>query len=540
MVARRLALTTAIAVALLAVSGAGGAGAQTPKRGGTLVFGFPSPEPACLNVLDGRCHNGNSLAAIASAVLESPYSFGLDLAPQPKLVSRVDVRTKRPFTLTYHIRPKARWSDGVPVSAQDFLFTLRAIRRYAENDMLHDAVRSAKAIDRKTLRVVLRPRVAGWRELFGFVLPAHALRGVDLARIWSDRIDNPKTGSPIGSGPFLVEGWNRGRELVLRRNPRYWGPHVAHLDRIVVRFTTSPQERAELLRSGEIDLALGFREEEFLALRREPGLRVGSAAAPGFEHFELRLGPGGHTALRNKLVRRALAYGIDRIALVRQVYGAVAPAHPWLDSAVFLTQSRYYEPSWKEYRYRPAFARRLLEQAGCRRSDDGFYRCDGERLSLRFMTVGGIGSRQRTLEIAQRQLREVGVDVQTVYGSAGALLGLGGALARGEFDVMLFSWVYQPGDTAQLKGIFGCGGPFNFTGYCQRLVTADLDQADRILDARQRARVLARADRRLARDVPMIPLYQFVFVSARSTAVRGYALNTTDALWNAEDWWLDR
>ena len=92
MVARRLALTTAIAVLLLPVSGAGGAGAQTPKRGGTLVFGLPSSEPACLNVLDGRCHNGNSLAGIASAVLESPYSFGLDLAPQPKLVSGVSSR----------------------------------------------------------------------------------------------------------------------------------------------------------------------------------------------------------------------------------------------------------------------------------------------------------------------------------------------------------------------------------------------------------------------------------------------------------------
>jgi peptide/nickel transport system substrate-binding protein len=537
-VARRLILAVALVAALVPVAGAGGAPEQAPKRGGTLVFGLPSPEPACLNVLDDRCHTGTSLASIAGAVLESPFRFGRDLAPQPRLVSSVSFTKRRPFVLTYRIRPEARWSDGVPVTAQDFVFTLQAVRKHATSDTLHDAVRSARAIDPRTLRVVLRPRVAGWRDLFGFVLPAHALRGQDLTRIWSDRIDNPTTGAPIGSGPFVVESWSRGRELVLRRNPRYWGPRTAHLDRIAVRFTTSAQQRAELLRSGEIDIALGFREEEFLTLRREPALRVVARPALGFEHLELRLGPGGHRALRNKLVRRALMYGIDREAVVRHVYGAVAPTHPWLDSAVFLTQSRYYEPSWTQYRRRPAVARQLLGQAGCRRGEDGIYRCDGERLTLRFMTVAGISTRQRTLEIVQRQLRDVGIDVQTVYLPPGPLLGPDGVLERGEFDVMLFSWVYQPGDTTQLKTIFGCGADFNYSGYCQRLVTAGLDEADRILDARQRARVLARVDRQLARDVPMIPLYQFVFVSARSASVRGYVLNPVSALWSAEQWWL--
>jgi len=536
-VARRLALAAALLAALLPVAGAGGADAQAPRRGGTLVFGWPAPEPACLNVLDERCHNGNSLTNIAASIIEAPFEFGSDLQPRARLVSSVSYTRRRPFTLTYRIRPEARWSDGVPVTAQDFIFTLRAIRKYVESDTLHDAVRSAKAIDAKTLRIVLRPRVAGWRRLFSFVLPAHALRGQDLAKVWTDRIDDPRTGAPIGNGPFLVDGWDRGRELVLRKNPNYWG-RPANLDRIVVRFTRSPQERAERLRSGELDIAQGFTENEFVALRRD-GFGVAAKPALGFEHFELRLGPGGHPALRNKLVRRALAYGIDRVALVRQVYGVMASRDAWLDSAVFLSQSRYYEPSWGEYRYRPAEARRLLEQAGCRRGGDGIYRCGEERLTLRFMTNPGLVSRQRTLEIAQQQLREVGVDVQTVFIPSGSLLGPGGILERGEFDVMLFSWVYEPDDTADVKNIFGCGATFNYTGYCQRLVSAELDQADRILDERQRARVLARADRQLARDVPMIPLYQFVFATARSTAVRGYALNTIDVLWNAENWWLE-
>ena len=153
------------------------------------------------------------------------------------------------------------------------------------------------------------------------------------------------------------------------------------------------------------------------------------------------------------------------------------------------------------------------------------------------MTTANVPSRQRTLEILQRQLRGIGVDVEPVYMSPSALFPPAGVLVGGEFDVGLFSWVFGR-DPSDLVDIFGCGAIQNFTGYCQRLVGADLDQADRILDAEQRGRVLNRADRQLARDVPMIPLYQFVYTAARSSRVRGFALSQEEPLWSAEDWWL--
>ena len=68
--------------------------------------------------------------------------------------------------------------------------------------------------------------------------------------------------------------------------------------------------------------------------------------SPGFEQLDIQLGPNAHPALRNKLVRRALAYGIDRTALVRQIWGEIDPSARALDSAVYLTQSRDYEPNW--------------------------------------------------------------------------------------------------------------------------------------------------------------------------------------------------
>ena len=115
---------------------------------------------------------------------------------------------------------------------------------------------------------------------------------------------------------------------------------------------------------------------------------------------------------------------------------------------------------------------------------------------------------------------------------------IGQTLPRGAFDVALFSLTNSP--AASWAGFYGCGGIENYTGYCQRLVTAHLNQADRTLDDRRRARVLNRADRGLASDVPTIPLYQFVVIAAYDTSVRGFRLLPWNPLWNAENWWLDR
>jgi len=387
----------------------------------------------------------------------------------------------------------------------------------------------------------LRSRFAGWRGLFGSIVPRHALAGENLETIWTDRIDNPKTGAAIGSGPFLVERWERGKQITLRRNPRYWGSHSSYLDRLVVRFQVQGTALRDGFRRGELDAASHFPPGFVPELRQEPDLQVlSNQRAAGWDHFEIRIGPGGHPALRNKLVRRALAHGIDRVAIVQQFLRETDRNATQRDSAVFPTQSPHYRRNWQIYDHRPAEARRLLEQAGCRRGADGIYTCAGRRLSLGFVTTFLVGGfRPRVIELVQTQLRQAGVEVVPTFATSNSIFGQ--VLQSGDFDVALFSWIAGP--DASAKPIFGCGGPQNYTGYCQRLVTADLDQAERILDAGQQARVLNRADVQMAKDVPVIPLYQQTqSVALRSTVPNfGLSLNTQiSPLWNAENWWLER
>ena len=533
---RLTTLAAALAVSLLAVSGASGSEAQqTPKRGGTLVYRLFGPDPPCLNVLLTSCDPSGM--SWVEKVLQKPFEVGPDFTFEESLVSRVDFTRTRPFTLTYHIRPAAHWSDGVPVTAQDFIFTLQAIRRHGYQQLrdLHAPVRSARAVDRKTLRVVLRPKFATWRALFGNILPAHALRGSDLTQVWRDRIDDPGTGRPIGSGPFLVERFERGRQIVLRRNPRYWGPHPAYVERLVLRHAVQATDPSPELTSGELDVALVGLTSFVPALRRLPGVRVVAPVTSDYEQLTVQVrGPNAHPALRNKLVRRALAYGIDRTVLARRILGELDPTARGLDSAVHLAQSRYYEPNWSAYRYRPAQARRLLRQAGCRRGADGIFSCGGQRLSLRFVTTAGRPPRAQALTLIQAQLRAAGVEVVPQFAPAGPLFTQ--IIPQGLFDVALFSWFSEPGTSP--VSIFGCGGEQNWTGYCQRLVTAHLNQADRTLDEGAQARVLNRADRGLASDSRSIPLYQSIFPAAYDTSVRNFVFLPWNWTWNAEDWWL--
>jgi peptide/nickel transport system substrate-binding protein len=530
----------ALAAALLAaVLAAGGAGAAAPTRGGSVAF-FAGPEPSCLNPF-GPCGLNPLFLGL---VLEGALKVGPDLRFRPNLVSRVEIVSRRPFTLVYRIRPEARWSDGVPVTSDDFAFTFRVFRDHpltgpgsADLRPLYRTIRRVEQPGPKTVRVVFRERLADWRLLFGTILPRHALAGEDITSVWRNRVDNPRTGRAIGSGPFLVGGWERGRQVTLVRNPRYWRGRPAYLDRLLMRFSDGvpPDQRnaADATRTRHVDVwgEGSIIDAEVLArLRRLPGVTVRTGLVPGVEHLALRVGPGGPAVLRDRRVRQALAYGLDRNALAR---ASVGDSRMKADSAIFAQNTRFYRPNWSSYRRNPARARQLLEQAGCRLGPDRIYVCGGERLRLRFLTTAGVPRRARTLELAKEQLAAVGIDVQPTYAAPNIVFGT--ILPGGRFDVALIHTFTSLGFVYRQ---YLCGDDFNLSGYCSRQTNRDLLQAEVILDERQRARVLHAADAKLTVDVPVIPLYTLPFTTAHRTSIRGVVPHPFLPYWNAGSWWL--
>ena len=144
------ALTAAVLGWLLVIPGAGGGGAQMPQRGGTVTVsqGVFSPPP-CLNVL---LRSATLPAPTRREVLRGRSRSRFDAVLRENLVTRVDFTTKPPFTLTYHIRPEAQWSDGVPITARDFVFTHEAILRHETPDFLDFIASASEACQRSTRR----------------------------------------------------------------------------------------------------------------------------------------------------------------------------------------------------------------------------------------------------------------------------------------------------------------------------------------------------------------------------------------------------
>jgi peptide/nickel transport system substrate-binding protein len=533
MIARLLA--AALVAGFLAV----GAGAATPKPGGTVVYGHLGLVISCLSPF--VCNTGGGFGGgVLDQVLEGAYELGPGgVGFRPNLVAQVTI-DRNPFTLTYHIRSRARWNDGVPVSAADFRFTYQAHTTHGDlpDRQFYGKIRRFQLLDAKTFRVVLKEPFADWQQFFDAVLPHHALAGADITKVWRDRVDNPKTGRLIGNGPFLVGRFESGRQLMLIRNRNYWR-RPAYLGRFVYRFDTftAADPLGPFLRN-EVDVAelIGPLVEHVAEVRRLPGWRVVLSPEIEDEHVTFRV-RGGHPALEKRLVRQALAYGINRVQIARRVNPELGRRARPLDSTSFLPGASSYRPNWSKYRYDRARARRLLERAGCHPGADGIYSCVGERLRLRFVTAAGQPRRELTLQLIKKQLRQVGVEVEPRYFPRSAIFGT--VLPEGEFDAALFSWGTLAGGSAVPEA--RCPDAQNWSGYCDRLTMRDAQQVDRIVDPAQRARLLNAVDRKLVRDVPILPLYQTILRVAVRKTIRGLDPGGAGGpLAHNEDWWLAR
>ena len=176
-------------------------------------------------------------------------------------------------------------------------------------------------------------------------------------------------------------------------------------------------------------------------------------------------------------MRQALAYGIDRTAIVRALRATRSERASRQRGLPEPEPLLPCELEW--YRYRPSEARRLLERAGCRRGSDGIYVCAGEP-ALASLRHDGRRDPGRSVELVQTQLRRVGIEVVPDFAPRRVVLRPDPPERR--LRRRTFRWALRR--ARRLEGASSAAAaPDNFTGYCQRLVTADLDQAERILDA---------------------------------------------------------
>jgi peptide/nickel transport system substrate-binding protein len=500
--------------------------AQAVPSGNPNVVGFDQ-EPSCLNRYL-TCGGLFATSQISGAVLAGAFRQLPDFTYEPVLVESVDVETG-PFALTYHLKPAAEWSDGVPVSADDLLFTFNAIMDPANSILSragYDLITSATKIDAKTVEFVFSAPYPPWKSLFPQLMPAHELSGQDF--------DNALISSiPVASGPFVFESWQRGVQLTLARNYDWWGPHDAYLEHVVFRFILDANARFQALANGELALLVSAAAPQLLDLPE--GIDVSWIPAAGMEHLDLNMTSSTMPLLAQPWFRRALAYALDRDAAVAAAYDAYSPGIESLHSLVYLSQQPQFVPHFAGIPYDPDAVEQIMDANGCTIGGGGVWTCAGTRASVKFATTTGnaiLITGQNAL-IASAQA--AGIELVPDNSSPGELFG--NRLPNGNFELVMFLWV-RSGDPQSMVNTYGCNGAQNYMDYCSSQVTALLQAADVETNESARAALVNQADGIMAQDVPSLPLYQTPTFVARWQQLQGVVANASaqGVTWNIEDW----
>jgi peptide/nickel transport system substrate-binding protein len=468
--------------------------------------------------------------------IQPDFSVRLD---QSFMIS-AELTSQDPQTITYQIRPDARWSDGVPISADDFRYLWR--NSNGTNPKIDAATTTGyerikqvtSSADGKTVTVVFNQRFADWQSLFVSLVPAHYVRRQPGG--WNRGLDKHPEEIPSG-GPFRIARFRRGETVTLRRNDRYWGPR-AHLDQIVIRLVPHSDAQLDALSNREADLIRPQPTTDLVnQASRLPGIRSQASPSLGFEHLTFNL---KNSILAELAVRRAIATAIDTDQLVDRLLRPVDPNAQPLGNRIWLTGQQPYQDHADGYgKGDTQAAKQLLEQAGWKLGGDGVYAESGKRLEVRYSTLGDDPRRQAEGELLQAQLAQAGIRLRIRNAPRSAFFGW---LDDGNFDIADFAWIGTPFTISNSQDVYRTGGGLNHGGFSDPTVDDLLRRAGGELDLAKAAADGNQIDQQLWGQLPSIPLYQLPsFLAWRQDLVNVRSNPTAEGpFWNAGTWGFAR
>ena len=536
-----LALAALAAVVTMTATGATAGspqGALQPAAaGGTVILGADQ-EPKILNpfLTDGNLY---WLSVIVGQVFEGSFELNSKGEYVKELITDATV-SNNPFTITYKLKPGMKWSDGKPITSRDYVSTFSTIMNKSwdiTSRAGYEEISRVQTPNATTARVVFKKPYAGWKDLFGALIPAHKVAGQNFNNTWANSID-------IASGPFMFDRWQKGSQLVLKRNPNYPGTK-SKLNQIVFRFIPDTNTQFQAMRGGEVDMIAPQPQLQIADIKKQAGIRVQSGPEFAWEHLDFQLGAKGHPALRQPYVRQAIVTGINRGQIASALYKEIAPGLPVLNNAIYKPfQSEYQAHKWQPFGFSQKKAIELLRAKGCTggpatpssRNQD-IYSCPNVgKLSFTFYSTAGNQLRELAFQIMQRQLKSIGIDLQNRFRT-----GVFSVLPTREWDLFLFTWIGSPDPGGSVE-IHKCAGDQNDGVYCNQKVTKLLDSSQNEVNPAKRAALLNQADALMAKDLPTLPLFARPGFLISKSSVTNVLKNPTSEgpTWNSELWTVAR
>jgi len=436
------------------------------------------------------------------------------------------------LTLRFHLRPGARWQDGVPVTATDVVFSFDAYADPALDTEARAALEgqvTVTAEDSSTVR--LRFARAYPEQLYDAtwhvrILPAHIWQAIPREQWAADTT----IAHLIGSGGYHVVEWVRGQSLRLEAAPGADPP----ITRVVWRFVPDPDAAVNMLLAGDVDLVeqLGppSRVSRVAADSSTRLIRYPSAAY-GFLGFRLQDAKGKrHPLLSDRALRRALALGIDRATLAVGVFGAgtVAPPGP-MSQLLWINR-----PGIRTLPFDTTAASALLDSLGWLRRNGGMRQRGGKALSFDILVPGTSPARRDLAQALQQSWKQVGVEVTI---TAVDFPVFNQRLEAGQFDSYIGAWLDEPSPRGLADQWTRAGwGKLNYGRYDNPRFDALFARAAAAPDTTVAAPLYREAMDTLNADAPALFLYAPVQVAGVSRRLEGVSIDPYSWLSGLSTW----
>ncbi|MFB9929567.1 ABC transporter family substrate-binding protein [Amycolatopsis halotolerans] len=479
-----------------------------------------------------------------------PYTFYAtpDLKPvlNKDFVESADL--KDPKTIVYKINPKASWSDGTPLSADDFIYNWKVQNGKDCADCSpadtsgYDQVTSVVGSDGgKTVTATLAKPFTDWKKLWG---SAGAMYPAHLAKQHGD------TNTPAGlassykwfgttlptwsGGPWKISKFVNNQSITEVPNEKYWG-EKPKLNSVIFRIITDATQEPTALQNNEVQVIYPQPQVDLInQVKNMPNISSYIGLGLTWEHFDFNL---KSPALGDKTLRQALYTAINRKDMIAKTVGQFTNKVEPLNNHNFMPQQEGYKDvvsSTGQGSGDVEKAKKMLTDAGYKLNNNQLSDPSGKAVpELRIRYTVGNQIRQNECELFAQTAAQLGVKVKVQSTDD-----LGQTTTSGDYDVIVFAWVSSPFAIGGAKQLWGTGQGSNYGKYTSKQVDDLMDQASAEPDQTKAADLLNQADQLMTNDAYVLPLYQKPTFIASSDKIANIRNNSTlDApVYNMSEW----
>ncbi len=519
-------LTSALAAGALsvAVAACGSSGtspstsststAGAPQRGGTLIFA----RSADILSLDPTQITDNESIWASENIFEPLFASAPNGKTLVPWLATSYTLSPNHLVWTFHLRHGVRFATGAPLTSADVKFSIERVSAKATNPFafIDAAIKSITTPDKYTVVITTKypwaPLLADVALFANGILPAN-YGGESEAQFFAH---------PYGTGPFRVQQWVKGSQLVLVRNPYYWQKGKPYLSKVIFTDVPNDNTRSLQLQGGQAQIDEFPPFSAISQLQHTSGIKVDIFPSSRTDFLEFN---EAHKPFQDVHVRRAISYALNRKAMIQAVlFGHGTPANSIISPALW-----GYDPSSPGIQYNLAAAKREMAQSSV---PHGF--------STTLLVGSGVTNEESLAQIIQAELKPLGikvtlrpVDPNTEYTE----------IQNGQYD-MAFNYdttdIIDPDELISFSAMGGTTGQKTralFTNYNNPQVDRWAEQAERTFSLSARKALYDKIQTQVANDAVMGYLYYSPFVYAVSTKVHGFTVYPTGN-YHLENVWL--